>query len=141
MDSFTAFINEKSDLLTRMREKNPLFYIFTAGKLKSGSVPETLQNDFTLRAVYQKADELSKKLGRLNVKILANNWPAAIVLIRFEEYSKQKPEEVIRRILKEMQHYLYTTSLEFSKAYEIEQNFKEFVNSKEVEDYFVSIRK
>lgn len=39
-----------------------------------------------------------------------------------------------------MKKYLMTLATDFSKAYEIEQNFKEYENSKEIEDFLVSIR-
>ena len=40
-----------------------------------------------------------------------------------------------------MRKYLMQMATEFSQAYKIEQLFNEYVNSKEIEDFFVSIRK
>ena len=62
-------------------------------------------------------------------------------MIRFEESTKSKPENVVKKLLTEMRKYLMQMATEFSQAYEIEQLFNEYVNSKEIEDFFVSIRK
>lgn len=139
--TLTEFINERSEILTSTRDRNPLFYLFVAAKLKAGSNTVDLQTDYILKQVFSKAEWLSNKLGKENVKILSNNWPPAIILIKLEEYTNRKPESVVKKVLQDMQRYLMGLSNEFSKSYEIENNFKEFINSKEVEDYFVSIRK
>jgi len=139
--TLTEYINESSDILTSTQDKNPLFYLFVAGKIKAGKDPSELQTDFILKQVFNQADKLSKKLGKEKIKILSNNWQPGIVLIRFEEFTRSKPEDVVKKVLKEMQHYLMGISAEFSESLEIETLFKDFINSKDVEDYFVSIRR
>ena len=135
------FIDKYSDILSSTRHKNPLFYMLVTAKLKHNPDVTSLQTDFTLKQAFAKAEWLSKVLGSTNVKVLSENWPAGIVMIKFEESTKSKPENVVKKILTEMRKYLMALATDFSKAYEIEQAFKEYENSKEIEDFFVSIRR
>ena len=115
--------------------------MLVTAKLKFNPDVTSLQTDFTIKQAFAKAEELTKKLGRTNIKVLSDNWPAGIVMIKFEESTKSKPENVVKKILTEMRKYLMALATDFSKAYEIEQSFKEYENSKEIEDFFVSIRR
>jgi len=138
--TLTEYVDKYSDILSDTRHKNPLFYMLVTAKLKSNADITSLQTDYTLKAAFNKAEWLANKLGSANRKFLATNWPAGIVLIRFEESTKSKPENIVKKLLTEMRKYLMSMATDFSKAYEIEQLFKEYVNSKEIEDFFVSIR-
>lgn len=138
--TLTEYIDKHSDILSSTRHKNPLFYMLVTAKLKHNSDVTSLQTDFTLKQAFAKAEWLTKVLGKTNVKLLADNWPAGIVMIKFEESSKKKSENVIKEILAEMKKYLLTLATDFSTAYEIEQHFKEYENSKEIEDFLVSLR-
>lgn len=138
--TLTEYVDKYSDILSSTRHKNPLFYMLVTAKLKYDNNVTSLQTDFTLKQAFAKAEWLTKVLGKTNVKLLADNWPAGIVMIKFEESSKKKPEDVIKKILAEMKKYLMALATDFSKAYEIEQNFKEYENSKEIEDFLVSLR-
>ena len=139
--TLTEYVDKYSDILSSTRHKNPLFYMLVTAKLKFNPDVTSLQTDFTLKQAFAKAEELTKKLGRTNVKVLSDNWTAGIVMIKFEESTKSKPENVVKKILTEMRKYLMALATDFSKAYEIEQSFKEYENSKEIEDFFVSIRR
>lgn len=139
--TLTEYVDKYSDILSDTRHKNPLFYMLVAAKLKAGADITSLQTDYTLKSAFSKADWLANNLSSSERKLLSVNWPAGIVLIRFEESTKSKPENIVKKLLTEMRKYLMQMATEFSQAYKIEQLFNEYVNSKEIEDFFVSIRK
>lgn len=139
--TLTEYVDRYSDILSDTRHKNPLFYMLVTAKLKAGADITSLQTDYILKSAFSKAEWLANSLSSSDRKLLSTNWPAGIVLIRFEESTKSKPENVVKKLLTEMRKYLMQMATEFSQAYEIEQLFNEYVNSKEIEDFFVSIRK
>ena len=139
--TLTEYVDRYSDILSDTRHKNPLFYMLVTAKLKAGADITSLQTDYALKSAFSKAEWLANSLSSSDRKLLSTNWPAGIVLIRFEESTKSKPENVVKKLLTEMRKYLMQMATEFSQAYEIEQLFNEYVNSKEIEDFFVSIRK
>ena len=139
--TLTEQVDRYSDILSDTRHKNPLFYMLVTAKLKAGADITSLQTDYTLKSAFSKAEWLANSLSSSDRKLLSTNWPAGIVLIRFEESTKSKPENVVKKLLTEMRKYLMQMATEFSQAYEIEQLFNEYINSKEIEDFFVSIRK
>lgn len=133
------YIEKNSDILTSTRDKNPLFYILVVGKMKKGMHSVDLETDFVLKQAFQKSEWLSKQLGSETVKILHDNWLPGIVIIKFEESTKKKPDAVVKQIFEEMRKYLMSTALSFKEALKIESAFKDYVNSKELEDYYASI--
>ena len=139
--TLTEYIDKNSDILANTRHKNPLFYMLVTAKLKSGADVTSLQTDFILKQAFAKAEWLTSKLSKSNIKVMAENWPAGIIMIRFDESTKAKPEKIVKDILTDIKKYLMSIATEFTEAYNIEQAFKEYVNSKELEDFFVSIRK
>ncbi len=137
--SLIDFIDKNSDILTSTRDKNPLFYILVVGKMKKGMHTVDLETDFILKQAFQKSEWLSKKLGSASVKILHDNWGPGNVIIKFEEYTKKKPDAVVKEILNDMRKYLMSIADNFSEAIKVEKAFNEYINSKELEDYYVSI--
>ena len=139
--TLTEYVDKYSDILSDTRHKNPLFYMLVTAKLKAGADITSLQTDYTLKSAFFFLVQLADNLSSSDRKLLSTNWPAGIVLIRFEESTKSKPENIVKKLLTEMRKYLMQMATEFSQAYKIEQLFNEYVNSKEIEDFFVSIRK
>ena len=139
--TLTEYVDKYSDILSDTRHKNPLFYMLGTAKVKAGADITSLQTHDTLKSAFSKAEWLADNLSSSDRKLLSTNWPAGIVLIRFEESTKSKPENIVKKLLTEMRKYLMQMATEFSQAYKIEQLFNEYVNSKEIEDFFVSIRK
>lgn len=133
------YIEKNSDILTSTRDKNPLFYILVVGKMKKGMNKVDLDTDFILKQAFQKSEWLSKQLGSEAIKILHDNWLPGNVIIKFEESTKKKPNAVVKQIFAEMKKYLMSNALTFSEAMKIEFAFDEYANSKELEDYYVSI--
>lgn len=137
--SLTDYIGQNSDILTSTRDKNPLFYILVVGKMKKGLHTVDLHTDFVLKQAFQKSEWLTKKLGSEAIKLLADNWQPGNVIIRFEESTRRKPDVVVKQILNEMRKYLMSQSMKFSESLNIDQLFNEYINCKELEDYYVSI--
>lgn len=136
---FLNYLTEETDFqLSSKQDKNPLYYAFVALKLKGGKRKDQVENDYDLKGVFAAVDTLCKKLGKANLKILSNNFKPLNVNLRIEGHRDMG--KACKILMKDLEECVLSNCISFSETYKIQNAFKDFLSSKEVEDYLNSLK-
>lgn len=137
---FQKYLDENI-VLSNAKDKNTLFYIFTAAKMKSGSQPETLKEDFELKNVLKVTEKFCKRIGTEAVHTIAETYKPIQIMLELGDGSKEKSVvvEKIRTIMDNLRKKLLEKQTNFSEYYKIKCAFEDFTNSKEMTDFFESL--
>jgi len=131
--SLTKFIEKNSDILTSTQDKNPMFYIFIAAKLRASNKCQNLDKNIEIKHLFDKIEKICDELGPTNIKILTNHFKPENIIEIFNRCTNI--EYAIKEILISMKYELAILENTFSEAMKIEYIFKDLLESDEYKKF------
>lgn len=137
---YQKFVNENI-ILASAKDKNSIYYVFTAAKLKSGKTPSSLKEDIELKNILEKTEQFCYDIGVESVYRLTEVYKPIQIMLEFDNTEKRKDVLVnkIKDILQLFRNVVLEKQENFSSFYKLERIFDEFEESKEMRCFLESL--
>lgn len=137
---YQKFVNENI-ILSSAKEKNSIYYIFTAAKLKSIKDPNALKEDFALNNILEKTEQFCYDIGVESVYKLSEIYKPIQIMLEFDNTQNKKDVLVnkIKDILQLYRNVVLENQENFSSFYRLERMFDDFEESKEMRCFLESL--
>ena len=139
MSEYEKFLNENMNVPAD-QDKNPMYYVFTAARLGGKKKIEELGDDYALKEIVDRVEQLCKELGSKAVNgIIADFKPISIMVELSDCEGPKKMKAGIERIFELFRQHCTADVDKFSTYYKIDTAFNDFLKSQEYKDFLESL--